>query len=143
MEDEKSLVLIKPDGVAEKHIGDVISRLENKQIKIKALKIIYATDSQLNMHYTDLKDKPFFKGLISYMKEGPIVAMVVEGLNVVAYVRQLAGATDPLKASPGTIRADFAHSSQDGIIRNIVHASDSLSSAKREIKIWFPHYKLN
>ena len=69
--------------------------------------------------------------------------MVVEGLNVVAYVRQLAGATDPLKASPGTIRADFAHSSQDGIIRNIVHASDSLSSAKREIKIWFPHYKLN
>lgn len=135
---EKTLVLVKPDGVAEGHIGDIISRLEGKRYQITALKVVNATTDQLKRHYREQVEKPYFKEIETYMQEGPLVAIIVTGTDVVKAVHNLAGKTRPNDAQPGTIRGDFAHEYPDGILRNIVHTADSRENAHHEIAIWFP-----
>ncbi|WP_367294847.1 nucleoside-diphosphate kinase [Levilactobacillus yonginensis] len=135
---EKTLVLVKPDGVAEGHIGEIISRFERKRFQISALKVVSATDEQLRQHYREQVEKPYFHEIETYMKEGPLVAIIVTGTDVVKAVHHLAGKTRSNDAQPGTIRGDFAHEYPDGILRNIIHTSDSRENAHHEIAIWFP-----
>ncbi|MBM7544726.1 nucleoside-diphosphate kinase [Weissella beninensis] len=141
MTEERTLILVKPDGVNQGHIGEVITRLERKGYQIEALKVTQATDAQLRQHYIDKVDKPFFPEIESYMHEGPIVALVASGTNVISVFRRMAGQTNPSQAAFGTIRGDFGRDWPDGLIRNVVHSSDSVESAEREIKIWFAELK--
>ncbi|MFC6182468.1 nucleoside-diphosphate kinase [Lactiplantibacillus daowaiensis] len=135
---EKTLVLVKPDGVAEGHIGEIISRFEKKHYHISALKVIKADKDQLAQHYREKVEKPYFNEIETYMMEGPLVAIIVSGTGVVKSVHRLAGNTRPSDAQPGTIRGDFAHEYPDGILRNVIHTSDSRENAHHEIAIWFP-----
>ncbi|NLT94987.1 MAG: nucleoside-diphosphate kinase [Clostridia bacterium] len=130
---EQTFVMIKPDGVQRGLVGEIIARFEKKGLKIKGLKLIKVSEEQAAAHYQEHQGKPFYPGLINYVTSGPVVVMVVEGVNAVKEVRKLNGATNPLEALPGTIRGDFA---QD-IGRNVVHGSDSAESAQREINIYF------
>lgn len=130
---ERTFVAIKPDGVQRELIGEIIKKFEQKGYKITALKMLQVTDEQAKAHYAEHEGKPFYPRLIRYIQSGPIVAMVVEGYNAVAGVRHLMGATDPDKAEVGTIRADFAQVME----YNVVHGSDSVESAEREIAIYF------
>lgn len=135
---ERTLILIKPDGVSAGHIGEIITRIERKGYKIEKLKVTLATDEQLKQHYIDKVDKPYFSEIESYMKEGPIVAIVASGINIIEAFHNMAGKTNPTLAAPGTIRGDFGCEWEDGNLRNIVHSSDKEISAKKEINIWFP-----
>ncbi len=130
---EKTLVLVKPDGVKRGLIGEVISRFERKGLKIKALKMVWLSREKAEEFYSVHRDKPFFNDLINFITSGPIVAMVLEGNEAINVVRLMIGATDGRKAAPGTIRGDFALSIQD----NVVHASDSPESFEREFKVLF------
>jgi len=130
---EKSLVLIKPDAVERNLIGAIIARLEERGMKLLALKMLRMDRKLAEKHYAVHSDKPFFKGLVAYITSGPIVACVFGGENAVEVIRGVMGATDPAKAAPGTIRRDFA---QD-IERNAVHGSDSPENAKKEIALFF------
>ncbi|MCX8172243.1 MAG: nucleoside-diphosphate kinase [Archaeoglobaceae archaeon] len=130
---ERTFVMVKPDGVQRGLIGEVISRLERKGLKIVAIKMLKIPKELAEEHYAEHRSKPFFPSLISYITSGPVVAMVVEGKDAVKVVRKLVGATNPVDAEPGTIRGDFALD----LGRNIVHASDSIASAEREIKLFF------
>ncbi|MEM0350570.1 MAG: nucleoside-diphosphate kinase [Archaeoglobaceae archaeon] len=130
---ERTFVMVKPDGVQRGLIGEIISRLERKGLKIVAIKMLKITKEMAERHYEEHKSKPFFSSLVSYISSGPVVAMVVEGKNAVKVVRKLVGATNPAEAEPGTIRGDFGLD----LGRNVVHASDSISSAEREIKLFF------
>jgi len=130
---ERTFVMIKPDGVQRGLIGEIISRLERKGLKIVAMKMINVDRELAEKHYAEHKEKPFFNNLVQYITSGPVVAMVVEGKNAIKVVRTLVGATDPVEAQPGTIRGDFGLD----IGRNIIHASDSLESAEREISLFF------
>jgi nucleoside-diphosphate kinase len=138
MAEERTLVLVKPDGVKQRHIGQVITRLEQRGYTIEALKVVNATMEQLKDHYADLADKPFFPEITTYMQEGPITAIVAQGTNIVEVFHRMAGGTNPTQAELGTIRGDFGREWADGLIRNVVHSSDSAESAEREIKVWFP-----
>ena len=131
---ERTLVLVKPDGVRRGLIGEVIKRIESKDLAIVALKMMSVTEDLANQHYAEHVEKPFFKDLISFITSGPIVAMAVEGDDVVSVTRQLMGATDPKNAKPGTIRGDYGLE----ITENIVHGSDSPDSAKRELTLFVP-----
>jgi len=131
---EKTLVLIKPDGVQRKLIGKIISFYEEKDLTILALKMLKANDTIIGQHYIEHKDKPFFNDLIEYLTEDKIIAMVIEGENAIKLVRKINGATDPLEADMCSIRGMFANQKE----RNLVHASDSVDNAEKEIKIWFP-----
>lgn len=131
---EKTLVLVKPDGVKKHICGEVISRFERKGLALHAIKLIEVSMELAKRHYGEHEGKPFFQGLIDFITSGKVLAMVVEGENAIAVVRQINGATDPLKAVPGSIRGDFATS----IDENIVHASDAPETAAREIGLWFP-----
>ena len=131
--EERTFVAIKPDGVQRGLIGEIVKRFEQKGYKVTALKMLQVTDEQAKAHYAEHEGKPFYPRLIRYIQSGPIVAMVVEGYNAVAGVRHLMGATDPDKAEVGTIRADFAEIME----YNVVHGSDSVESAEREIGIYF------
>lgn len=136
---EQTLMLIKPDGVATGHIGEVISRLERRQFTITALKVVpKATTAQLTAHYADKVNEPFFPGLVSYMQSGPLVALIISGTDVVHACHQMAGATKPSEALPGTIRGDFGRLWDNGAIKNVVHSSDRVEAAAHEIDIWFP-----
>lgn len=137
MDQERILILVKPDGVSLGHIGEVITRLERKGYEIDALKVTRATDNQLQQHYAKLVDKPFFKEIETYMLEGKIVAMIASGTRVIEVFHRMA-ATNPSEAAFGTIRGDLGREWPDGLLRNVVHSSDSVESAEREIKIWFP-----
>jgi len=130
---ERTFIMIKPDGVKRGLIADIIKRFEQRGYKLVALKMLQADDVLLNMHYCDLKLKPFFTGLIKHISSGPVVAMVWEGKNVVKQGRQMLGETDPLKSKPGSIRGDFSID----MGRNIIHGSDSVDSANAEIELWF------
>ena len=130
---QRTLVLVKPDGVRRGLIGEVIKRFENKGLKIRALKMLWLTREQAEEFYSVHKDKPFFQDLISFITSGPIVAMVLEGDEAINVVRIMIGATDGRKAQPGTIRGDYALSIQD----NVVHASDSPESFEREFRVIF------
>jgi nucleoside diphosphate kinase len=131
---EETLVLVKPDGVKKHICGEIIARFERKGLSIKAIKMIQVPVELAKKHYAEHEGKGFFKDLIDFITSGPVLAMVIEGENAVAAVRQINGATDPLKAVPGSIRGDFATS----IDENVVHASDAPETAAREIGLWFP-----
>ncbi|MGW5052249.1 nucleoside-diphosphate kinase [Actinokineospora sp. NPDC004072] len=132
---ERTLVLVKPDGVSRGLVGEVISRIERKGLKLVALELRNVERSVAEQHYAEHAERSFFGDLLDFITSGPVLAAVVEGPRAVAAFRQLAGGTDPVeKATPGTIRGDFGLEVQ----YNLVHGSDSTESAEREIKIWFP-----
>ena len=131
---ERTLVLIKPDGVRRGLAGEVLSRIERKGLRIVAMDMRVVGQDLAETHYAEHAGKPFYGSLVEFITSGPLVAMVVEGPRAIEAFRALAGATDPVKATPGTIRGDYALEVQD----NIVHGSDSPDSAEREIKIFFP-----
>ena len=131
--EERTFVASKPDGVKRGIIGKIVSRFEDKGFKIVAMKLLQVTPELAAKHYEEHYGKPFYNRLIHYITSGPIVAMVVEGYEAVESVRHMVGATSPLKADVGTIRADFAQVME----YNVVHASDSTESAAREIGIYF------
>jgi nucleoside-diphosphate kinase len=131
---ERTLVLVKPDGVRRGLVGEVISRIEAKGLKLVALELRTLSRETAETHYGEHASKPFFGELVEFITGGPLVAMVVEGPRAIEAFRALAGATDPVKATPGTIRGDFALE----IGENIVHGSDSADSAEREVKLFFP-----
>jgi nucleoside-diphosphate kinase len=131
---QRTLILIKPDGVQRNIIGEVISRIESKGLKLVALELRTIDTDTAHAHYAEHAEKPFFPGLVEFITGGPLVAIVAEGERSIEAFRALAGATDPVKAAPGTIRGDFALE----VGENIVHGSDSPESAEREIKIFFP-----
>ena len=136
MSTEKTLVLVKPDGVARGLVGEVISRIESKGYKISALRMLQADRALLEKHYAEHQGKPFFEPLVEFMMSGPIVALVAEGNRVIEGFRSLAGVTDPTVAAPGTIRGDLARDQGTKVVHNIVHGSDSPESAAREIAIF-------
>jgi nucleoside-diphosphate kinase len=132
---ERTLVLIKPDGVERKLIGEIIGRIERKGLHIAALELRQVSEELASQHYAEHDGKPFFGSLLEFITSGPVVAVIVEGIRAVTAIRQLAGGTDPVeKATPGTIRGDFGLETQF----NLVHGSDSPESAQREIALWFP-----
>ena len=137
MSTEKTLILVKPDGVRRQLIGEVIARVEAKGYVITSLRMMQADRALLERHYEEHKGKPFFEPLVEFMASGPIVAMVAEGNRVIEGFRSLAGATDPTIAAPGTIRGDLARDQGTKVVQNIVHGSDSPESAAREIEIFF------
>lgn len=130
---EKTFVMIKPDGVKRGLIGEIVKRFETKGFQITELKMFKISLELAKEHYKEHTEKPFFNELINFITSGPVVAMVIEGEESVMQVRNIVGSTDPQKASPGSIRADFATT----IRYNVVHASDSPESAIREISIFF------
>ena len=134
---ERTLILVKPDGVRRNLIGEVIRRVETKGYNILALKMVQADRSILAAHYAEHEGKPFYEPLVEFMMSGPIVAIIAEGNRVIEGFRKLAGATDPTVAEPGTIRGDLARDQGTKVVQNIVHGSDSAESATREIAIWF------
>ena len=133
---ERTLILIKPDGVERGLIGEIISRIERKGLKLTAMDLRVTDKATAEKHYAEHSDKPFFGELVDFITSAPLVAGVVEGPRAIEAWRQLAGSTDPVsKATPGTIRGDFALE----VSTNVVHGSDSPESAEREIAIWFPN----
>ena len=137
MSSEKTLILVKPDGVRRGLVGEVISRIEKKGYSVIALRMLQADRALLEKHYEEHKGKPFYEPLLEFMTSGPIVAMIAEGNRVIEGFRSLAGATDPTVAAPGTIRGDLARDQGTKVVQNIVHGSDSPESAAREIAIFF------
>jgi nucleoside-diphosphate kinase len=131
---QRTLILVKPDGVQRSIIGDVISRIERKGLKVIALELRTIDTDTARAHYAEHAERPFFGELVDFITSGPLVAIVAEGERAIEAFRALAGATDPVKAAPGTIRGDYALQ----VSQNIVHGSDSPESAEREIKIFFP-----
>ena len=130
---ERTLVFVKPDGVQRGLVGEIVSRLERKGLKIVALKMLQMDRAMAERHYGVHRDKPFFSSLVDFITSGPIVAAVVEGRQAVEVVRRLMGDTDPLKAAPGTIRGDFGMEVQE----NLIHGSDSVENAQKEISHFF------
>ena len=131
---ERTLLVIKPDGVERRLVGEIISRIERKGLTVAALEMRIVGEELARRHYAEHDGKPFFGSLLEFITSGPLVAAIVEGPRAVAAVRQLAGATDPVeKAAPGTIRGDLGLETQF----NLVHGSDSPESAEREIGLWF------
>lgn len=135
---EKTLVLVKPDGVQRGLIGEVINRLERRGLQLVAAKFQQISRSMAELHYAVHKGKPFYDGLINYITSGPVMAMVWEGPNAVAAVRQTMGATRPIDADPGSVRHDFGLD----VGRNLTHASDSIPTAIEEIELWFKPHEL-
>jgi nucleoside-diphosphate kinase len=130
---QKSLVLLKPDCVERRLVGEIIGRFERKGLNIIAMKMVRVTPELSKQHYAEHVSKPFYPNLEEFITSSPIVAMVIEGLDVVRVIREMLGATSGLKAAPGTIRGDFSSSRQ----MNLVHASDSEESAAREVSLYF------
>ncbi len=135
---QQTFLAIKPDGVQRGLTGKIISRLEEKGFKLIGMKLMKVTNELAERHYGEHKDKPFFKGLVSFITSGPIVAMVWEGKNVISSLRKIMGKTNPLDAELGTVRGDFAVD----IGKNVVHGSDGEESAKREIALFFKEEEL-
>jgi nucleoside-diphosphate kinase len=135
MANERTLILIKPDGVARNLVGEVLSRIERKGYKLVALELRTLDVETAQAHYGEHKGKPFFDGLVEFITSAPLVAGVIEGPDVIAAWRQMMGATKPLEAAPGSIRADLAVE----MSYNVVHGSNSPASAEREIGLFFPN----
>ena len=133
---ERTLVLIKPDGIQRGLVGEVVSRLESRGLMIVAMKMLHLDEEQAGRHYEAHVERPFFKGLVEFITSRPIVAMVLQGQNAVELTRNTMGATNPVDAAPGTIRGDLA----TDIGRNLIHGSDSVETAEKEIGLFFaPH----
>ena len=135
---ERTLVLVKPDGVQRGLIGEVISRLERRGLRLVAAKFMAVSRELAETHYAIHKGKPFYDGLISYITSAPVMAMVWEGPQAVAAVRQTMGATKPVEAAPGTLRHDFALE----VGRNLTHASDTVENGAKEVELWFKKSEL-
>jgi nucleoside-diphosphate kinase len=135
---ERTLVLVKPDGVQRGLIGEIISRLERRGLRLVAAKFIHVSRELAETHYAVHKGKPFYEGLIKYITSAPVMAMVWEGPNAVVAIRQTMGATRPIEAAPGSIRHDFALE----VGRNLTHASDSVENGEKEIALWFSPVEL-
>lgn len=136
---EKSLILIKPDGLQRRLVGRLLQRFEDAGLTIHALKLVQPTDELVARHYAEHVNKPFFPSLQAYFRVGPVVALVLGGTGAVSRIRKLVGATAPSEAEPGTIRGDFAHMglSKDGPCFNLIHASATPEEAAQEITVWF------
>ena len=134
---ERTLVLIKPDGVRRNLVGEVIARIERKGYSVANIRLLQADRALLERHYAEHVGKPFYEPLVEFMMSGPIVALIAEGNRVIEGFRSLAGATDPTVAAPGTIRGDLARDQGTKVVQNIVHGSDSVESAEREIALFF------
>lgn len=130
---ERTLVLLKPDAIQRRLVGKIISRIEEKGLKIVAMKMMRVTRELAERHYAEHREKPFFGELVSFITSGPIVAMVVEGPDAIGTVRKMMGKTNPLEAAPGTIRGDYGLS----VTMNLIHGSDSPETSAREIPIFF------
>jgi nucleoside-diphosphate kinase len=130
---ERSFIMIKPDGVARGLVGTIVNRFERRGYKLVAMKLMHADTALLEQHYGHLSHLPFFPGLVKFMSSGPVAAMVWEGKDVVKQGRAMLGATNPLESAPGTVRGDFGID----IGRNVIHGSDSVETANREIGLWF------
>ena len=130
---EKTYTMIKPDGVRNGHIGEIVNRFERVGLKIERMELGMVPEEQAKANYAEHEGKPFYDGLISYITSGPVVKMVVSGENAVATVRKLMGSTNPADAAPGTIRGDFGLTMDE----NVIHGSDSVESAEREIGVFF------
>ncbi len=130
---EQTLSIIKPDAVSKNHIGEIVARFEKAGLKIVAQRMMMLSNAQAEGFYAEHKGRPFFDGLVKFMTSGPVVVQVLSGENAIVANRELMGVTDPAKAAPGTIRADYA----EAIDRNAVHGSDSPTSAAREIAYFF------
>ncbi|CAM4623301.1 nucleoside diphosphate kinase 3 isoform X2 [Caretta caretta] len=135
---ERTFLAIKPDGVQRHLIGEIIRRFEKKGFKLVGMKLMQASEDLLKEHYIALCDRPFYSRLVEYMRSGPIVAMVWQGLDVVKMARAMIGETNPADSRPGTIRGDFCIE----VSKNVIHGSDSIESARREISLWFHTDKL-
>jgi nucleoside-diphosphate kinase len=135
---EKSLVLIKPDAVQRGLVGEITRRLENRGLKITAIKSVLVSQELAEKHYAIHRGRPFYEGLVKYIASAPVIAMVWEGPDAISAIRQTMGATNPLQAAPGTIRHDYSL----GVGRNLTHASDSLENAAVEIALWFREEEL-
>lgn len=135
---QRSLVLVKPDGVRRGLCGEVLRRIEAKGYTLAAVELRTVDAELLGRHYAEHEGKPFFEPLVAFMSSGPVLAVVIEGGRCIEGFRSLAGATDPTKALPGTIRGDLGREWGGAVTENIVHGSDSPESAEREIGIWFP-----
>ena len=135
---ERSFVMVKPDGVQRELVGEIIGRFEKKGVKIVGLKLMMLSKEKAEKHYECHNGKSFFDDLIKFITSGPVTAMVFEGENVINIVRKMVGATDPANANPGTIRGDFVLD----MGQNVIHASDTLENAKREIAIFFNEEEL-
>ena len=140
---EKTLVLIKPDGVQRALVGEILQRFEKVGLKIVAMKMVHVDKEFSKEHYAEHVEKPFYSGLEKMITMGPVVAMVLEGVEAISLVRKMTGATEPKSAAPGTIRGDLSHVSygyadDKGIgIKNVVHASADKDDAAREVSLWF------
>lgn len=140
---ERTLVLLKPDAIERGLVGKIIERFELVGLKIVAMKMVKVDENISKKHYKEHVDKPFYQSIEEYITSGPVLAMVLEGVHAVEVVRKLVGPTEPRKAQPGTIRGDFAHISyayadnKKIAVKNLIHASDSVESAKYEISVWF------
>ncbi|WP_270239663.1 nucleoside-diphosphate kinase [Kocuria marina] len=134
---QRTLVLVKPDGVQRGLTGQILARIEAKGYTLAQLELVNATREILEQHYKEHQGKPFFEPLVEFMLSGPVVAAVVEGDRVIEGFRSLAGATEPTTAAPGTIRGDLGRDWGEKVQKNLVHGSDSTESAEREIGIWF------
>jgi len=130
---EKTFIAIKPDGIQRGLIGEVVKRFENRGFKLVACKLMTVSKEHMEKHYADLKDKPFFGGLVSFSASGPWLAMVWQGKDAVKQGRAMMGATNPCDSAPGTIRGDFCIDTG----RNVIHGSDSIDNANKEIALWF------
>ena len=134
---QRTLVLVKPDGVRRGLTGRILARVEAKGYTIADLKLVHASREQLERHYAEHRGKAFYEPLVDFMASGPVVAAVLEGERVIEGFRSLAGATEPTTAAPGTIRGDLGRDWGGSVQQNLVHGSDSVDSAEREIGIWF------
>ncbi len=134
---EKTLIVVKPDGVARGLSGEILARFEKRGFTLVALKMMNVTSELAREHYSEHAEKPFFPGLIDFITATPVVAMILEGQNAIALSRQMIGATDPLNAATGSIRGDYTLDKQ----ANLIHGSDSPEAAARELKLWFPETK--
>ncbi|NP_001269159.2 nucleoside diphosphate kinase 3 precursor [Gallus gallus] len=130
---ERTFIAIKPDGVQRHLVGEIVRRFERKGFKLVGLKLLQASEELLKEHYIALQDRPFYGRLVKYMSSGPVVAMVWQGLDVVRMARAMIGETNPAESRPGTIRGDFCIE----VGKNVIHGSDSVESAQKEISLWF------
>ena len=146
---ERTLVLLKPDAVQRSLVGEILTRFEKVGTKIVGMKMVWVNKEFSKLHYKDHVEKPFYKGLEAFIVQGPLIAVVLEGINAVETVRKLVGSTEPKKAAPGTIRGDYAHHSYEYAdakkiaIKNLIHASDTVENAKREVELWFKPEELH
>jgi nucleoside-diphosphate kinase len=137
MTSQRTLVLIKPDGVQRLLAGRILSRFEDRGLKIAAMKLMPVSKQLAETHYAVHSARPFFAGLVQFITSGPVVALVLEGPNAIVVVRSMVGATKPHEAVPGTIRGDFGFKDADAKMRNVCHASDSVEAAQAELKRFF------